>query len=74
MKKYHFFLIVAGLLVAGFFTTTYLLAETYHYDSAGRLSDVVYDDGRFIHYSYDKNGNMTQKSSNVITVFSNSFE
>jgi len=74
MKKYKFFLIVTGLLVSGFFTTTYLLAQTYQYDSAGRLSDVVYDDGRFIHYSYDKNGNMTNKSSNVVAMFSDGFE
>ena len=33
-------------------------AETYSYDSIGRLAVVTYDNGGSIHYTYDANGNM----------------
>ena len=35
-------------------------AETYRYDVAGRLVEVVYDDGSSIQYAYDLNGNILQ--------------
>ena len=34
------------------------LAETYTYDAAGRLTNVTYDDGTSITYTYDNNGNI----------------
>ena len=34
-------------------------ADTYSYDSAGRLTGVVYDDGSSVSYNYDANGNLT---------------
>jgi YD repeat-containing protein len=33
-------------------------AETYGYDSIGRLTDVVYDSGSSLRYTYDGNGNL----------------
>ena len=33
-------------------------AETYAYDALGRLTDVAYDNGGSIHYTYDPNGNL----------------
>ena len=33
-------------------------AETYAYDAIGRLTDVTYDNGGSIHYTYDANGNV----------------
>ena len=33
-------------------------AETYAYDTIGRMTDVVYANGSSIHYTYDANGNL----------------
>ncbi len=38
-------------------------AETYQYDSAGRLTSVAYDDGSSITYIYDSAGNLLQNES-----------
>ena len=35
-------------------------AETYQYDPAGRLTNVTYDDGSRIDYTYDNAGNITK--------------
>ncbi len=35
-------------------------AETYRYDEAGRLTQVVYDDGSALRYEYDADGNVLQ--------------
>ena len=37
-------------------------AETYVYDEIGRLIQVTYDDGSEIHYTYDRRGNIVQRS------------
>ncbi len=34
-------------------------AETYHYDKLNRVSEIIYDDGSSICYTYDSNGNIT---------------
>jgi len=38
-------------------------AETYQYDSTGRLTRVVHDDGTFIAYTYDDNGNILARTA-----------
>ena len=38
--------------------TQTLAAETYAYDALGRLTDVAYDNGGSIHYTYDAKGNL----------------
>ncbi len=44
---------------------TPVYAETYTYDTAGRLTKVAYNDGSTITYSYDNTGNLLQR---VVTV------
>ena len=39
-------------------SATSLAAETYTYDTMGRLTDVTYQDGSEIHYTYDANANI----------------
>ncbi len=50
----HAITLGAALLL---FSASSATAETYSYDDAGRLTKVVYDDGSFIRYQYDANGN-----------------
>jgi len=38
-------------------------AETYSYDSAGRLTGVTYNDGSVIAYTYDNNGNIVNRAA-----------
>jgi len=45
--------------------TTPVYAETYTYDTVGRLTTVAYDDGSTITYNYDNTGNLLQR---VVTV------
>ena len=57
------------VFVSTVFAATLLLlqtpafAETYTYDSSGRLTGVTYDDGSKIAYSYDDAGNMVQREA-----------
>ena len=68
-RKLNFFGLINGCGLA--FVSLWLVAiatllnpasavatESYSYDSAGRLTQVVYDDGSTIQYNYDNNGNM----------------
>jgi YD repeat-containing protein len=57
---------VYGALLAALALGTALLAApaadaatTYEYDSLGRLTKVTYDDGSWVQYAYDANGNRT---------------
>ena len=62
---------IAALPSPGATTAT----ETYNYDSAGRLTRVVYPGGSIIQYSYDDNGNIL--SVEVLResfIFSDGFE
>ena len=34
-------------------------AEKYEYDSFDRVTKVIYDDGSYVTYTYDNNGNIT---------------
>lgn len=45
------------------------LGETYQYDSVNRLTQVTYDDGTKIVYTYDASGNRTQKVVAVLSDF-----
>lgn len=40
---------------------TYVTAETYEYDSLGRVTKVLYPDKSFVSYSYDANGNLLEE-------------
>jgi len=50
---------------AGCLISTGVNAETYTYDTAGRLTGVSYDDGTAIAYSYDANGNRLARTVTV---------
>lgn len=47
-------LLAAGLAAA---TVPALASETYQHDALGRLTDVAYDNGGSLHFTYDANGN-----------------
>jgi len=49
---------LAAVLGVALWSATALAAETYTYDAMGRLTDVAYQDGSQIHYTYDANGNL----------------
>lgn len=46
-----------------FLLSTTVMADTYQYDKAGRLTTVNYDDGTSITYQYDANGNLIGQTS-----------
>ena len=48
---------MAGSLLAGSVCT--VRAEEYLYDALNRVTRVTYDDGSYVEYTYDKNGNIT---------------
>ncbi|MFP6655269.1 MAG: hypothetical protein VCB25_06555, partial [Myxococcota bacterium] len=50
---------VLALWVLG--AATSAVAETYHYDAAGRLTQVVYPGGSSIGYGYDSRGNLLSR-------------
>lgn len=57
-------LISQGILIGALFGTSLsATAITYSYDTAGRLSQVSYDNGTSITYSYDNNGNLLQRQT-----------
>ena len=43
-------------------------AETYTYDTVGRLTDVAYQNGSEVHYTYDPNGNIVSVVTSVTAV------
>jgi YD repeat-containing protein len=42
-------------------------AEAYQYDNAGRLTDVAYQNGGSLHYTYDANGNILSIVTSIAT-------
>ena len=63
MRRYYLIylspLVLAFLLV---FHITSAYAETYTYDTVGRLTSVTYDDGSSITYNYDNAGNILKET------------
>ena len=57
-----FALLIATLLLP----SAASLATTYQYDDAGRLIKVIYDNGMESRYTYDDNGNLVARSTDVI--------
>lgn len=59
---------VFGLMLAVFVGLAAITASatTYQYDDAGRLIKVVYDNGMESRYTYDDNGNLLSRSTDVI--------
>ena len=54
------------LIMAGLFFLLHNISvygATYEYDSLGRVTRVIYEDGDSVTYSYDGNGNMTETVS-----------
>jgi YD repeat-containing protein len=50
--------LLSALLVLAFAAGPARAAETRQYDAIGRLTDIVYDGGSSIHYTFDANGNV----------------
>lgn len=59
-KRFLEKLLAAGLSAMLLFTVPInAFAETYEYDNLNRVTKVTYDDGSYVTYEYDKNGNIT---------------
>ena len=59
-KRFLEKLLAAGLSTMLLFTVPInAFAETYEYDNLNRVTKVTYDDGSYVTYEYDKNGNIT---------------
>ena len=48
--------VLAAVLTAVLLAPASAVAESYTYDAIGRVTNVTYDNGSSIHYSYDANG------------------
>lgn len=62
VKTHILFLLIVVLASVG-------LGETYRYDSVNRLTQVTYDDGTKIVYTYDASGNRSQRVISVLSDF-----
>jgi len=51
---------ILALILASCWLAASALAETYEYDTAGRLTKVVYDDKSSLAYTYDHMGNILE--------------
>lgn len=56
IRKILAFLWAIGLLL--FNNTMIIQAEEYEYDMLNRVTKVIYEDGSYVQYEYDKNGNI----------------
>ena len=64
-KMRRFYLICLPVLMLAFILAlpiSPVYAETYTYDTTGRLTMVAYDDGSSITYNYDNTGNLLQQA------------
>jgi YD repeat-containing protein len=60
--------VIAAVLAAALSSAAAVVAaETYQYDSAGRLTDVAYQNGGSLHYTYDSNGNVLSIVTSIAT-------
>jgi YD repeat-containing protein len=48
-----------------------LAAESYTYDTQSRLTDVSYQNGSSLHYTYDDNGNIVSIITSLVTAVEN---
>lgn len=48
-----------------------LAAETYTYDTQSRLTDISYQNGSSLHYTYDANGNIISIITSLVTAVEN---
>lgn len=48
-----------------------LAAETYTYDTQSRLTDISYQNGSSLHYTYDGNGNILSIITSLVTAVEN---
>ncbi len=53
-------------IITLFVCATSAVAQTFHYDAAGRLVRAVYSNGTETRYTYDKNGNLLKAKTDVI--------
>ena len=58
IRKVYVFPPCAALVIALVLAASMTSAETYQYDQVGRLTNVTYDDGSKIDYTYDNAGNI----------------
>jgi len=57
-KRNYVFPICIAVVLTLVLSASQASAETYTYDSTGRLTSVIYDDGTSITYTYDAGGNI----------------
>ncbi len=66
MKRlYYLCLSLLILAMLGGIYPSLMYAESYTYDSAGRLTKVIYDDGSTTTYSYDNSSNLLKRALTV---------
>ncbi len=56
-KKGGMMALALGAAAALMMAATAMAATTYEYDSLGRIIKVTYDNGAWVQYAYDANGN-----------------
>lgn len=56
MKRIWFGIGIMFILLVGNYTNAW--AEEYEYDALNRVTKVVYEDGSYVEYEYDSNGNL----------------
>jgi len=56
MTRFHVAIAILALALVG--AAPAFAAETYTYDNQSRLTDVAYQNGGSLHYTYDANGNI----------------
>jgi YD repeat-containing protein len=56
-----------SLVLAALWVAPALASETHQYDPIGRLTDVAYQNGGSLHYTYDANGNVLSVVTSIAT-------
>ena len=65
--RHAVYALVAAALLAPAAPVPALAAETYTYDTQSRLTDITYQNGGSLHYTYDANGNILSIVTSLVT-------